>query len=223
MKALQSRKEYMSAPKLYLLTSNDDIRTLSDKLERAFDTGVVSLLQIRRHHTLYAVDLITLYRETEILISLADRYNIPAVVNENLELASHFNVGIHLSSTTNVRVVREILGDELHVGASCHGDIALFKEAKKSGASYGAMGAMFGTMSRPLAKTIDGEILARATCTKLPLCLIGGIALSNLDTLRKIVGDAPIDYLAVTTDILHHGPESVGEKCRAWRDYLENW
>lgn len=213
----------MIAPKLYLLTSDDDIQTLSDKLERVFDTGVVSLLQIRRRHTVHAFDLITLYRETEILISLADKYDIPTVINENLELASHFNTGIHLSSTGNVRVAREILGEGVYIGKSCHGDVALFKEAKKSGASYGAMGAMFGTMTRPLAKTITADTLARAVRSDLPLCLIGGIALSNMDTLRQMVEGVNIDYLAITTDILHHSNETITAKCQAWRDYLENW
>ncbi|MDO5050428.1 MAG: thiamine phosphate synthase [Moraxella equi] len=213
----------MTAPKLYLLTSDEDIHTLSDKLERAFDTGVVSLLQIRRQQTAHVFDLITLYQETEILISLADKYDIPTVINENLELASHFNTGLHLSGTMSVRVAREILGDGVHVGRSCHGDVAVFREAKKQGASYGAMGAMFGTMTKPLAKTVSSETLTRAHKVGLPLCLIGGISLNSMDELRQKVGEIPIDYVAVTTDILHHSPEMVTAKCRAWRRYLETW
>lgn len=213
----------MPAPKLYLLTNDDDIHTLSDKLERIFDTGVVSLLQIRRQQTAHVFDLITLYQETEILISLADKYDIPTVINENLELAVHFNTGLHLTSSGNVRMVRELLGDDVYVGQSCHGDVALFREAKKQGASYGAMGAMFGSMARPLAKTVSTETLMRANGVGLPLCLIGGIGLGNMDALRQNVGQACIDYVAVTTDILGHSAETVTAKCRAWRMYLEKW
>ncbi len=213
----------MSAPKLYLLTNNEDLHTLIDKLERAFDTGVVSLVQIRRHQTLRAFDLITLYQETEILISLADKYGIPTVINENLELASHFNTGLHLSGAMSVRVAREILGDEVYIGRSCYDDVALFKEAKKQGASYGAMGAMFGSITRPLIKTVGAETLSRVAKVDLPLCLIGGISLNAMDELRHRVGEMRLDYIAVTTDILHHGSDMVGMKCRAWRDYLEKW
>lgn len=213
----------MPAPKLYLLTSDDDIHTLSDKLERVFDVGVVSLLQIRRRHTAHVFDLITLYQETEILISLADKYNIPTVINENLELASHFNTGLHLNTTGSVRVAREILGDDVYIGRSCYDDVALFREAKKEGASYGAMGAMFGSMTKPLAKTVSPELVARASKLDLPLCLIGGISLGSMDGLRQSLGDVRMDYIAITTDILHHGNETIGAKCRAWRDYLENW
>ncbi len=38
----------MAAPKLYLLTNDDEVNTLLEKLERVFDTGAVSLLQVRR-------------------------------------------------------------------------------------------------------------------------------------------------------------------------------
>lgn len=213
----------MPAPKLYLLTNNENIHTLSDKLERAFDTGVISLLQIRRHQTVRVFDLITLYQETEILISLADKYGIPTVINESLELASHFNTGLHLSSTMSVRVAREILGSKVHIGCSCYDDVAVFKEAKKQGASYGAVGAIFGSITRPLIKTVDADTLSRVAKVDLPLCLIGGISLHNMDELRHMVGSARLDYIAVTTDILHHTPSMVETKCRAWQEYLVQW
>lgn len=213
----------MSAPKLYLLTSDDDITTLCDKLVRVFDTGIVSLLQIRRQHTVHAYDLITLYQETEILISLADKYNIPTVINENLELACHFNAGLHLASTGSIRLARELLGHDVFIGRSCYDDVAVFKEAKKEGASYGTMGAMFGTISKPLTKLASPQTLQRASQVDLPLCLVGGISLSNLDTLRQSIGDVSVEYLAITTDILQHSTDTISEKCRAWRDYLEHW
>ena len=85
-----------SSPKLYLLTNDDPIDTLLDKLERAFDTGVISLLQVRRKNTLQQFDLVTLYQEAELLVDLASRYNIDVVMNDNLGLASHFGTGLHL-------------------------------------------------------------------------------------------------------------------------------
>lgn len=45
------------APKLYLLTNDDDIHTLLDKLERVLSTGVVSLLQFRRKAMLKQIRL----------------------------------------------------------------------------------------------------------------------------------------------------------------------
>ena len=64
----------MAAPKLYLLTNDDEINTLLEKLERVFDTGAVSLLQVRRKSTLKLYDLATVYREAELIVSLANDY-----------------------------------------------------------------------------------------------------------------------------------------------------
>ena len=132
-------------PKLYLLTNDDELTTLLDKLERVFDTGAVSLLQVRRKSTLKLYDLATVYREAEMIVSLANDYDIKVVMNDNLELASHFGTGLHLGQRDgSVRVAREILGDDVVIGRTCHTDIALFKEAKREGATYGAMGTVFG-------------------------------------------------------------------------------
>lgn len=211
-------------PKLYLLTNDDEITTLLDKLERAFDTGVVSLLQIRRKHTLQQYDLITLYQETELMVALAGRYDVPVVMNDNLELACHFGVGLHLGQRDgSLRVAREILGDEVVIGRTCHGDMALFKEAKKEGASYGAMGTVFASLTKPKAKLVSSNTLQRASEIDLPLCVIGGITLENAIELRQMMKNKPLDYIAVTADIMNHSPDTIALKCRGWERLLKNW
>lgn len=212
------------APKLYLLTNDDEISTLLDKLERAFDTGVVSLLQIRRKSTFQQYDLITLYQETELLVSLADKYHIEVVVNDNLELASHFCTGVHLGQRDgSLRVARQLLGDDVIIGRTCHADIALFKEAKKDKASYGAMGTVFASLTKPKAKIVDSQTLRRAATLELPLCVIGGIALDNAKTLRDDMQGLPIEYIAITADIMGHSADTIAKKCHSWRQVLQDW
>lgn len=121
----------MSSPKLYLLTNDDEITTLIDKLERALDTGVVSLLQIRRKATLKQYDLATVYQEAELLVNLADKYDVDVVMNDDLSW-HRILYGLHLGQRDgSVAVAREILGDDVVIGRTCHSDIALFKQAKK--------------------------------------------------------------------------------------------
>ncbi|MDO4894417.1 MULTISPECIES: thiamine phosphate synthase [Moraxella] len=212
------------APKLYLLTNDDEIDTLLDKLQRAFETGAVSLLQIRRKATLKQYDLATVYREAELIISLANDYDVGVVINEDLELASHFGTGLHLGKRDgNVRVAREILGDDAIIGTSCYADIALFKEAKREGASYGSMGTIFASITKPRASIIPRAILNRATQVALPLCAIGGIALDNIYQLRDDLNGHAIEYIAVSSDIMGHSSDSIASKCQAWRNKLENW
>ncbi|WFF37709.1 thiamine phosphate synthase [Moraxella nasibovis] len=213
-----------STPKLYLLTNDDEISTLIDKLERALDTGAVSLLQIRRKATLKQYDLATVYQEAELLVSLADKYDVDVVMNDDLELASHFCTGVHLGQRDgSVAVARQLLGDEVVIGRTCHADIALFKQAKKEGASYGAMGTAFASLTKPRAGIVPMPTLQKTAKVDLPLCVIGGIALDNVYQLRDGLGDTPLEYIAVTADIMSHSSETIAAKCRAWQLKLQNW
>lgn len=211
-------------PKLYLLTNDDEISTLLDKLERALDTGAVSLLQIRRKATLKQYDLATVYQEAELLVSLADRYNVDVVMNDDLELASHFCTGLHLGQRDgSVAVAREILGDDVVIGRTCHADIALFKQAKKEGASYGAMGTVFASLTKPRAGLVPTQTLHKTHGLGLPLCVIGGIALDNVHRLRDELVGTPLEYIAVTADIMSHSSDTIAAKCRAWQLKLQAW
>lgn len=214
----------MSKPKLYLLTNDDEISTLLDKLERAMDTGAVSLLQVRRKNTLQQFNLAKLYQEAELIVSLCSQYDVDVVMNDDLELASHFGTGLHLGQRDgSVRVAREILGEDVVIGRTCHADIALFKEAKKEGASYGAMGTAFASLTKPKASLVSAQILQKAANLDLDLCVIGGIALDNVHRLRDEMQGASVEYVAVTADIMSHSSETIADKCRAWQKKLEQW
>lgn len=214
----------LTAPKLYLLTNDDPIETLLDKLARALDTGAVDLLQVRRKRTLQQFDLVTLYQETELIVALASEYRIDVVINDDLELASHFGVGLHLGQRDgSLKVAREILGDEVIIGRTCHHDLALFREAKKDGATYGAMGTVFASLTKPRANIVPTANLLKASATGFPLCVIGGITLDNAVELQENLAGARLDYIAVTADIMSHSSDTIGLKCQGWHRLLSQW
>ncbi len=211
-------------PKLYLLTNDDPVGTLLDKLERAFDTGAIDLLQVRRKHTLQQFNLATLYQETELIVALANEYHIDVVINDDMALASHFGTGVHLGQRYgSIKVAREILGDGVVIGRTCHHDMALFREAKKDGATYGAMGTVFASLTKPQANIVPIENLLKASATGFPLCVIGGITLDNAVQLQKELAGAKLDYIAVTADIMNCPIDSIGLKCQGWRRLLAQW
>jgi thiamine-phosphate pyrophosphorylase len=85
------------APKLYLLTNDDEFAVLYAKLEAAFVTGLIALLQIRRKKTLQLPDGATkLYDEALQIVRLAKTYDVPVVINDDIKLAEKFGVGVHL-------------------------------------------------------------------------------------------------------------------------------
>lgn len=211
-------------PKLYLLTNDDPIELLLEKLERAFDTGAIDVLQIRRKNAVLQSDLVSLYQEAELLVSLADDYGVNVVMNDNLELACHFGTGVHLGQRDgSLRQARQILGDEVVIGRTCHGDMALFREAKKDGATYGAMGTVFASLTKPKARLVEASTLQKASGVDLPLCVIGGIMLDNALELREMMAGNRLDYIAITADIMSHSADTIAFKCLGWGRLLKNW
>ncbi len=85
------------APKLYLLTNDDEFKLLYQKLEAALATGLIGLLQIRRKKTLQLVDGASkLYEEAYQIVQLAKTYHVPVVINDDSKLAEKLGVGVHL-------------------------------------------------------------------------------------------------------------------------------
>ena len=146
-------------PKLYLLTNDDELTTLLDKLERVFDTGAVSLLQVRRKSTLKLYDLATVYREAEMIVSLANDYDIKVVMNDSLELASHFGTGLHLGqrdgSCTGQRDFGRPCGDWSPVIQT----LLYLKKLSEKGQLTVLWGTAFASITKPRAKIISKDIL----------------------------------------------------------------
>ncbi|MDO5652476.1 MAG: thiamine phosphate synthase [Moraxella sp.] len=214
----------MPSPKLYLLTNDDPLSVLLPKLDCALGSGAVDVLQIRRKDTLAKQDLNRYYAEVETILSHCMNYDIDVVVNDNLELATHFGVGVHLGQADgSVREARQVLGKNALIGSTCHASLPLVLSAKEAGASYAAMGTMFVSSTKPSAKIVPNEILKQADKLGIDLCVIGGITLDNAPVLQKMLDGTRIQYIAVTADIINKREHLIAKHCRDWRRLLDNW
>ena len=209
------------APKLYLLTNDDEFALLYRKLESALATGFVGLLQIRRKQLLSLPDGETrLYEEAIQIIELAKRYNIPVVINDNIKLAAKLGVGVHLGQEDGEikEAKQDLLADQI-IGRTCHGNVELVKEAHYAGASYAAMGAVFASTTKPRADVISRQQLIDGCQQGIALCVIGGLTAENIVELAGI----PIAYVAVVGDIMDLPEHKIAERCQQWQQALNVW
>lgn len=205
-------------PKLYLLTNDDEFGLLYQKLEAALSTGLIGLLQIRRKQiaSLPNGDAM-LYKEAKQIIELADIYEVPVIINDDIELAVRLGVGVHLGQTDGeVSDALQALAPSQIVGRTCHGDIELIREAKKNGASYAAMGAIFASTTKPNANIVSREQLIEGCQQDIPICVIGGLTAENISELA----DIPIALVAVVNDIMGLPVDKVAERCYEWQQAL---
>ncbi len=237
------------APKLYLLTNEAPLPLLLEKLDLIFQHGVVSLLQIRRkqhgdnnyinpsnhintsNHSndnksigLHGGDSDALCHDIEAIMTVAQAYNVPIIINDEVSLAKKFATGVHLGKQdTDLQTARRLLGAQAMIGQTCYNSLARITTAIDNQASYVAMGAVFASSTKPLAQKVSIDQLKKGAllCQQRhsELCVIGGITADNAAVLKGI----ELDYIAVTADILGQPLANIDAKCEQWRQVLTTW
>lgn len=207
-------------PKLYLLTNDDDFEQLYQKLDMALATGTIALLQIRRKHVLAQSGSAQLYDEAKKIVTLAQNYHVPVVINDDIALAAKLGVGVHLGQGDgSIAEAKQQLSPNQIIGRTCHGDVGLVKEAQRDGADYAAMGAVFASTTKPNANTITRPQLVDGTSQDIDICVIGGLTAENILALAGL----PLKYIAVVGDIMDLPIDNVAARCQQWQQALSSW
>lgn len=180
---------------LYLLTPDRaDTARLTAEVEAALNGGA-AMLQYRNK----AADIALRREQLAALRPLCERFDIPLIVNDDVELAREFAAdGVHVGEhDASVAAARAALGAQAIVGASCYDDPARAEAAARAGASYVAFGAFFPSSTKPNARRAHLGLLRDAAPLGLPRVAIGGITAENA---RPLI-DAGADLVAVVSDV----------------------
>ncbi len=181
---------------LYAITDYDRLShaVILGKSREILRAGT-ALLQFRNKKD-KAVKLIQQARDLRILCR---DFNVPFIVNDNLELALTIDAdGIHIGEEDiNYDEARRQLGNHKIIGISCYNDFKRATLAASSGADYIAFGAFFPTYSKKKTVRAKMTLLKEARGLNLPLVAIGGITPENGRSLL----DAGADFLAVISGL----------------------
>ncbi|MEJ6657076.1 MAG: thiamine phosphate synthase [Pseudomonas sp.] len=153
--------------------------------------------------------------EASQLKTLCEQYAAQLLINDDLELASRLNVGVHLGRDDgSLREARQQLGPHALVGATCHASLDYAEQAVAAGASYIAFGRFFQSATKPGAPTANTGLLQEARSRfAVPVVAIGGLTLNNAQLLL----DAGADLLAVVHGLF--GAESAADVRRRALDF----
>jgi thiamine-phosphate pyrophosphorylase len=169
---------------LYLVTPDwDDTRKLLEVTELALKGGI-ALLQYR-HKT---ADAAQRQQQAESLLALCRRYNVPFIINDYIDLCLSLNAdGIHVGGTdAAVADVRNMIGPDKILGASCYGSLEMAHAAEKAGASYVAFGGFYPSKVKKYPVTTPPAIVTdwKAQGT-VPSVVIGGMTRDNSESLVR--------------------------------------
>lgn len=197
---------------LYLITNDDPIELLLAKLEGAMATYEIAVLQYRRKKVAKEDQAY----EIEYMKSMCAQYKVPFVINDDLEAAVKYGVGVHLGQGDGSIVEAvERLPKNVLIGRSCNNSITLAEQAIADGANYVAFGAIYATDTKPEAGNIGLDTLKQAKAKfDVPICAIGGLTVEN----SSVVIDAGADLCAVISDILGQSLSGVSVRTHEWAD-----
>ena len=187
---------------LYAVTDRSWLgeQTLYEQVEEALKGGA-TFVQLREK----ALDDDTFLAEAIEIQELCKKYNVPFVINDNVEIAIKMNAdGVHVGqSDMEAGDVRALLGEDKILGVSAQ-TVEQAILAEQRGADYLGVGAVFHTGSKADADDVSHETL-KAICeaVSIPVVAIGGIGKHNVLKLSGsgICGIAVISAIFAAEDI----------------------
>ncbi|MFC6052229.1 thiamine phosphate synthase [Acinetobacter sp. Ac_877] len=197
---------------LYLITNDDPIELLLAKLEGAMATYEVAVLQYRRKNVQKEAQAY----EIGYMKHLCAQYKVPFVINDDLDTAVEYGVGVHLGQDDgSIAEAVARLPKNVLIGRSCNNSIELAEQAIADGANYVAFGAIYATDTKPEAGNIGLETLKQAKAKlNVPICAIGGLTVEN----GAEVIAAGADLCAVISDVLGRSMSTVGQRVYDWSE-----
>lgn len=195
---------------LYLITNDDPLNVLLEKLHAALATGQIAILQYRRKK----ISLTEQPAEVEQIKALCEQYQVPFVINDDLALAEQYGLGVHLGQDDGeIADAVARLPQGVIIGRTCLNSLALAEKAIAEGATYVAFGAVYATATKPEAGNVGIEVIAQANQKfALPICAIGGLTVEN----SALVISKGADLCAVISDILALNVADIPSRVHAW-------
>lgn len=152
-------------------------QTLSEQIEGALKGGA-TIIQLREKN----LDEESFVAEAMEIRNLCHRYNVPLIINDNVEVALKSGAdGVHVGiEDTPVAEVRKRVPADFIIGATCK-TVEQAKIAEAAGADYMGVGAVFPSPTKTNAIRITNDQLREiVSAVSIPAVAIGGISRKNV-------------------------------------------
>lgn len=193
--------------KLYAVTDSHHLngRKLEEVVEDVLKGGA-TFLQLREKDMSHD----ELVKEAVIIKKIADRYNVPFVIDDDIYAAKEADAdGVHIGqSDADYQTARKLLGPDKIIGMTAP-SVELAKKAEAMGADYIGAGAVFNTSTKKDTHPLSTDALKEiADSVSMPVVAIGGI---NKDNINKLRG-TDIDGIAVVSALFaSDDPQSAAQ------------
>lgn len=182
---------------LYLVTDRTlmSTATLTEAVEQAI-LGGCTMVQLREKD----ISSSEFYRQAIEIKQITEQHHVPLIINDRLDIAMAVKAtGVHIGqSDLPASVARRLIGGNMLLGVSA-ATVKEAMQAKKDGADYLGVGAMFPTGTKIDANFVSMEELQKIRyAVDLPIVVIGGINKENAGMFHS----AGIDGLTIVSAII---------------------
>lgn len=205
--------------KLYAVTDSHHLngRKLEEVVEDVLRGGA-TFLQLREKDMSHD----ELVKEAIIIKKIADRYNVPFVIDDDIYAAKETDAdGVHIGqSDADYQTARKLLGPDKIIGMTAP-SVELAKKAEAMGADYIGAGAVFNTSTKKDTHPLSTDTLKEiADSVSIPVVAIGGINKDNINELRG----TDIDGVAVVSALfaVDNPYDAAGELLELSKSLFEN-
>ncbi|CAE5958293.1 unnamed protein product [Arabidopsis arenosa] len=161
-------------------------RSIVDAVKAAIEGGA-TIIQLREKEA----ETREFLEEAKACVDICRSHGVSLLINDRIDIALACNAdGVHVGqSDMPVDLVRCLLGPDKIIGVSCKTPEQAH-QAWKDGADYIGSGGVFPTNTKANNRTIGLDGLKEVCeASKLPVVAIGGIGISNAESVMQI--DAP--------------------------------
>ena len=169
---------------LYVITDEKLLknRNIGKAVEEAIKGGA-TIIQYRAKEK----DARDMYNEATIIKKVCDKYNIPFIVNDRVDLAMAVDAdGVHIGQEDlHPEVVRRLIGFDKIIGYSTK-NLEQVKEANSLPIDYIGFGSIFPTSTKKDIVLNSIDTLKKVISISVqPVVAIGGINIENIDEVLK--------------------------------------
>lgn len=154
------------------------------------------------------------------LIGLCEDYGAKLIINDDATLAKKLGAhGVHIGKGDGETAqVRKFLGADKIIGVSCYADLARARQVEAQGASYVAFGSLRHGKTKPNAPLCPDALVQEARKSlNLPIAVIGGISLENLNEILALKPD----YIAMVEAI--YKPASITQNLVNLKEKMDEY
>ena len=146
--------------------------------------------------------------------------NVQLIINNDYNLVRLYDgSGIHLGKgDLPIKFIKNVIGSDRLIGFSCGAEIIEVNQLKENGISYYSIGAF----AKSITKT-DTEELTKDTIKKycanndLPMCIIGGLDMSNIESAMKYRPD----MIAISNGIFNQERDKIKETIKTFQEIID--